>query len=89
MPTTPGAQHLFLWCRQDFYAPIITAYEAHIAFAPGQSWTGDYRTDFACLLVSKITTTQWPERDSMRMPAGKEGLLTGLERKVETRVAAC
>lgn len=36
---------------QEFYAPIITAYEAHIAFALGQSWTGDYRTNFACLLV--------------------------------------
>lgn len=72
MPTTTGAQHLFLWCQQDFYAPIITAYEAHIAFAPGQSWTGDYRTDFACLLVSKIIIKA-TLRDSMRLPAGKEG----------------
>ena len=39
---------------QEFYAPIITAYEAHIAFAPGQEWTGDYRMDFSCLLVLTV-----------------------------------
>lgn len=37
---------------QEYYAPVITAYEAHIALAPGQEWTGEYHMDFTCLLVS-------------------------------------
>lgn len=35
---------------REYYAPIISAYEAHVAFSPGQNWTGTYRLDFQCLL---------------------------------------
>jgi hypothetical protein len=40
---------------QDYYAPIITAFEAGIAFTPGREWTGDYHLDFDCLLVSLVS----------------------------------
>ena len=66
----PAHAHLALFnVMQDYYAPIITAYEAHIAFAPGQQWTGDYSMDFSCLLVHlaperiKTRVSQWqPQR---------------------------
>jgi len=35
---------------KEFYAPLITPYEAQLAFSPGSEWTGDYRLDFASLL---------------------------------------
>ena len=42
-------------CVQDYYAPIITAFEAQIAFTPGSEWTGEYHLKFDCLLVSYVT----------------------------------
>lgn len=46
---------------RDYYAPLITPWEAHLAFTPGAAWTGEYRTDFACLLVSSHhrTSNSW------------------------------
>jgi hypothetical protein len=35
---------------KEFYAPLITPYEAQLAFSPGLEWTGEYRLDFASLL---------------------------------------
>lgn len=35
---------------KDFYAPIITPYEAQLAFTPGAQWSGDYRLDYESLL---------------------------------------
>jgi hypothetical protein len=43
---------------QDYYAPIITAFEAQIAFTPGSEWTGEYHLKFDCLLVSRMTLLQ-------------------------------
>jgi hypothetical protein len=40
---------------QEYYAPIITAFEAQIAFTPGSEWTGEYHLKFDCLLVSYVT----------------------------------
>lgn len=38
---------------REYYAPLITSYEAHVAFSPGAEWTGTYRLDFDCLLVRR------------------------------------
>lgn len=40
---------------QEYYAPVITAFEAQIAFTPGSEWTGEYQLRFDCLLVSYVT----------------------------------
>ena len=36
---------------KEYYAPIITPFEAHLAFAGGAEWTGEYHLDFAAVLV--------------------------------------
>ena len=36
---------------KEYYAPIITPFEAHLAFAGGAGWTGEYHLDFAAVLV--------------------------------------
>lgn len=36
---------------REYYAPLITAYEAHLAFSPDAQWAGTYCLDFDCLLV--------------------------------------
>lgn len=53
---------------REYYAPLITAYEAHVAFSPGAQWTGTYRLDFDCLLDGSDCQIQAPHpRDSPRM----------------------
>lgn len=42
---------------REYYAPLITPWEAHLAFTPGASWTASYRTDFNCLLVRRAAAT--------------------------------
>ena len=37
---------------KEFYAPIITPFEAQLAFTTGAEWTSDYRLDFGSLLLS-------------------------------------
>lgn len=37
---------------KEYYAPIITPYEAHLAFSRDAEWTGDYSLDFSSLQVS-------------------------------------
>ena len=37
---------------KEYYAPIITPFEAHLAFSGDAEWTGDYSLDFSCLQVS-------------------------------------
>ena len=37
---------------KEYYAPIITPYEAHLAFSGDAEWTGDYSLDFSSLQVS-------------------------------------
>ena len=39
---------------KEYYAPIITPFEAHLAFAGGAEWTGEYRLDFAAVLVRLV-----------------------------------
>ena len=39
---------------KEYYAPIITPFEAHLAFAGGAEWTGDYHLDFAAVLVRLV-----------------------------------
>ncbi|KAL3143282.1 hypothetical protein ABBQ38_002125 [Trebouxia sp. C0009 RCD-2024] len=34
---------------KEYYAPIITPYEAHLAFSGDAEWTGDYSLDFSSL----------------------------------------
>ena len=34
---------------KEYYAPIITPFEAHLAFAEDAEWTGDYSMDFTSL----------------------------------------
>jgi len=34
---------------KEFYAPVITPFEAELALVPGRQWTGQYRVDFAHL----------------------------------------
>ena len=36
---------------KEYYAPIITPFEAHLAFADDAEWTGDYSLDFSSLQV--------------------------------------
>lgn len=36
---------------KEFLAPIITPYEAQLAFSPDSTWTGMYRLDFESLLL--------------------------------------
>lgn len=37
---------------KEYYAPIITPFEAHLAFSGDAEWTGDYSLDFSSLQVS-------------------------------------
>ena len=36
---------------KEYYAPIITPYEAHMAFSGDAEWDGDYSLDFSSLQV--------------------------------------
>lgn len=38
---------------KEYYAPIITPYEAHMAFSGDAEWTGDYSLDFSSLQVRR------------------------------------
>lgn len=43
--------HTALLDSKDYLAPIVTAFEAELAFAPGACWTpGEYRTSFLPVL---------------------------------------
>ena len=37
---------------KEYYAPIITPFEAHLAFSGVTEWTGNYSLDFSSLQVS-------------------------------------
>lgn len=37
---------------KEYFAPIITPYEAQLAFTPGKEWGEEYRLDFGSLLLS-------------------------------------
>ena len=39
---------------RDYYAPIITPFEAMLAFVPGQDWTGKYSISFNDLLDAPL-----------------------------------
>ena len=41
---------------KEYYAPIITPFEAHLAFAGGAEWTGEYHLDFAAVLVRLVVS---------------------------------
>eukprot|EP00898_Chlorokybus_atmophyticus_P001499 jgi/Chlat1/234/Chrsp1S03135 len=45
---------------KDFMAPIITPFEAELAFTPGLMWTGAYRLDFASLAVGQTAPRAQP-----------------------------
>jgi Putative diphthamide synthesis protein len=47
------AQGLILDSK-EYYAPIISAHEALLAFSPGRQWDGTYRLDFESLLVGRV-----------------------------------
>lgn len=44
-----SAEHSLLDSR-DFYRPVVTPYELHLALTPGAEWTGEYILDYARLL---------------------------------------
>ncbi len=46
------APGLVLDDSKDYYAPVITPWEALLAFDDDLEWTGEYRLGFQCLLVS-------------------------------------
>ena len=37
---------------KEYYAPIITPYEAQLAFSAGAKWTGEYSLEFDSVLES-------------------------------------
>lgn len=41
---------------KEYYAPIITPYEAQLAFTPGAEWGKEYRLDFDTLLQDDSAT---------------------------------
>ena len=49
---------------KEFYAPIITPYEAYVAFSPDTEWTGEYQLDFSAVLVSIPLVAQASEASS-------------------------
>ena len=47
------APGLILDDSKEYFAPVITPWEALLAFAGGKEWTGEYKLGFQCLLVGQ------------------------------------
>ena len=47
------APGLVLDDSKDYYAPVITPWEALLAFDDDLEWTGEYKLGFQCLLVRR------------------------------------
>ena len=64
---------------KEFYAPIITPFEAQLAFQPGKAWTGDYRLDFASLLNHEFENElrDVPQEEEARFSLVDGGLHSG------------
>ncbi len=45
---------------KEYYAPIITPYEAYMAFSGDLEWNGDYSLDFSSLQVRSATVYRCP-----------------------------
>ena len=47
---------------KDFYRPVVTPYELHLALTPGAEWTGEYILDYGRLLP-QLRPEGWEEEE--------------------------
>lgn len=56
-----SAEHSLLDAK-DFYRPVVTPYELHVALAEGAEWTGEYMLDYGRLLP-RLRAAAAPEEE--------------------------
>ena len=56
-----SAEHSLLDAK-DFYRPVVTPYELHVALADGAEWTGEYMLDYGRLLP-RLRAAAAPEEE--------------------------
>ena len=52
---------------KDFYRPVVTPYELHLALTPGAEWTGEYILDYGRLLP-RLLENEEDDEDEVKKP---------------------
>ena len=71
-----GSSEHALLDSKDFYRPVVTPYELHLALSPGAEWTGEYILDYARLLdrlpSDELNTADVGGADGKRRKEGQD-----------------
>ena len=65
-----SAEHSLLDAK-DFYRPVVTPYELHVALADGAEWTGEYMLDYGRLLP-RLRAAATPEEEGRGRAHGND-----------------
>ena len=65
-----SAEHSLLDAK-DFYRPVVTPYELHVALADGAEWTGEYMLDYGRLLP-RLRAAAAPEEEGRGRAHGND-----------------
>ena len=53
---------------KDFYRPVVTPYELHLALTPGAEWTGEYILDYGRLLPRLLENEDDDDEEEVKKP---------------------